>query len=389
MRYYLVIFISLLLTNFFGLTTIGSSILLGIIFPFVLLQIQNKSIFKVYIILVFIGLSMSIISCNINRGQSLFLTFKSTAPYYYILFYFMLKYFKLSIPKMEKAIIILVSTFCICYIIQYLVYPKVIFSGAEAIYEDEIRIRLAGQGFSSLGYFFGINKFIRNNKNTKYLILSILCFIIVFLMGFRTMLIMIFIFTFILIIRVNGFSWKLFWYSLLISGIFFSILQVPILSDKIDNMLDRQKDQTFTNIDYIRVIQFNYFTQEHFKNVWECIAGSGVPTLDIGKNSHYSNYMQDLLNKGINWVDLGLISISWIIGVVTVIAMIGYSIKAFFLKVPAAYYYLGIWFMYMVICSFTTSEFYRSGNFIVQALVLYLVERVHNKFNHQKKNKTK
>ena len=88
--------------------------------------------------------------------------------------------------------------------------------------------------------------------------------------------------------------------------------------------------------------------------------------------------MYGLKGRGIDWTDLGLLSLSWMIGLITVLAMIAYSIKAFLLKVPSEYYYIGVWFIYLVIVSFTTAEFFRSGNFIVQALALYLVEKANH-----------
>jgi hypothetical protein len=381
MKYFVVIFFTLLLTNFFGATALGSTILLGIVLPLVVLEFSKKSVFKGYIIILFLGLSMSIISCYYYRAQPIFQTFRATAPYYYIIFYFMLKYINLPIQSTEKALTTLFLIFCACYIIQYLIFPTILFSGAqnEKLATEDLRIRLTGQGFSSLGYFFGLNKFLKDKKKIYHLLLAILCFGVIFLMGFRTMMVMIAIFSLILVIRVKGFSWKLLVYTLLLCGVFIAFLQIPVFAYKIDSMLGRQQENVLTNKDYIRVIQFQYYTQEHFKSVWEYIFGSGVPALEIGQTSRYSTYMSGLLDRGLTWVDFGLLSISWIIGIISVLAMIGYSIKAFLLKVPSDYYYLGIWFIYLISSSFTTAEFYRSGNFIVQALALYLVEKVHNR----------
>ena len=80
-------------------------------------------------------------------------------------------------------------------------------------------LRLAGQGFSSLGYFFALNKYLKNTKNIFYLLFSFLCFGMIFLMGFRTMLVMIAIFTFIMIIRVKGFKWGLLLYAVLVGSV--------------------------------------------------------------------------------------------------------------------------------------------------------------------------
>lgn len=369
------------MTDFLGLTKINNTILLGLMIPFVIMEFSKKSVFKWYIVAVFIGLSVSIISCNYFRGQSLSMTFKATAPFFYILFYFVLKYFNLSVQKMEKALFILVVIFCVSYIIQFIVYPTLIFIGANDVnVGNDIRIRMAGQGLSSLGYFFGLNKFLRNNKKIFHLLLAILCFSVILLMGFRTMLVMISFFTLLLIIRVKGFKWNIVLYGLLGCGLFIVVLQVPVFSEKIDSMLLRQQTDVLSNKNYIRVIQFKYFTQNHFKSIWEYISGSGMSFDSKQEGSLYGRYMFRLQKVGIYWVDWGILGLSWMIGIISVISMVAYSIKAFLLKVPVAYYYLGVWFIYLVASSFTTMEFYRDGNFIIQAIALYMVEKFYYQY---------
>lgn len=375
MKIYIVIFLCLILVNFFGATSFGNTVSLGIMLPFVFLDIKNPSLFRNNIIFVAVGLFLSMISSELFRDQSLFTTFRVSASYLYIIFYFVLRRIDISVTNMEYALEILVLVFCICYILQYIYYPRVIFSGAEQDYTEDIRIRLYGQGLSSLGYFFGLNRFLQNKKYL-YLALSFLCLFVIILMGFRTMIVLIVVFTFVLTIKINGFNKRLFTYCFLSIIALFFIIQIPIVSEKIDFMLDRQETAVLTNEDYIRVIQFQYFTQEHFKNIWEYIFGSGVP--DLAANSSYSIYMNGLLDRGITWVDFGLLSISWLIGIPTVIAMIVYAIKAVFIKVPVRLYYVGVWFAYLLLSSFTTAEFFRPGNFIIQAFALYILERGHN-----------
>ncbi len=374
MKLFIIIFLSLLFVNFFGATSIANTILLGMMLPFVILDITKRSLFKKQILIVIAGLICSIISCYYFREQPMLITFKNSAMFFYILFYFMVRYINPDIFQMEKAIIILTTALCLCYILQYMIYPTVIFSGAEKEYDEDIRIRLTGQTFSSLGYFLGISKYLKTKK-LGYAFLSILCFVVIFLMGFRTMLALILIFTVVLIIKVNGFNWRFFLYSFFGVVLLFVLLQVPAIAGKVDSMLDRQQTQNFGNQNYIRVIQFQYFTQEHFKSFIEFIFGSGYPSRGTEITS-YGIQMQGLLDMGITWMDFGLLSISWIIGIPTVLAMIAYAIKAYRLKIPKDYYYLGIWFGYLVTVSFTTADFIRPGCFIVQSLALFLVEKI-------------
>ncbi|MEX2513468.1 MAG: hypothetical protein WD398_11225 [Cyclobacteriaceae bacterium] len=373
MKIIAIIFISMALTNFFGATSISNSILLVTLVPFILLEINEKTVFKPYIFVLLIGLFLSMISSNFFRDQSIMEGFKASVNFFYIMFYFMLRRINPSTIQMESALITLVIIFCISYIMQFILYPMVIFSGSEEEFSEDIRIRLMAQGFSSLGYFWGLNNLLIGKKRIIGLLLSIMCVGVIFLMGFRTMLAGIALFTFIMALRVYGFSWKIFITGFLASGVFIAILQFPLFAEKLNIMLERQETQNFSNSDYIRVVQFQYFTQHHFKSTIEYFLGSGMPF----EGTRYGNYMRKLTDEGIYYVDWGLIGISWIVGLISVFAMISYSIKAFSLKVKKEHYYIGIWFLYLIVTSITTMEFYRPGNFVVQAIALFMVEKVY------------
>ncbi len=375
MKHLFIIIISLLLLNFFGAFFIYSEILLGgLVLPFAIIKIRKEYLFKKYIYILLIGIFISIFSCNFFRGQSLYLSIKANYPYFFILFYFTLLSLNFSVKTTEKALIYLIILFCISYIIQYLVYPKVIFRGALAEYSEDVRIRLTGQGLVFLGYFYGINKFL-SDKNNKvfYLILSVLCILIIFLLGFRTQIVLIIPFTYFLIFKIKGFNRKVFLISIGILLFFLSLSIIPVVKDKIEFMQERQETEKFSRKDYIRVIDFQYYTHEHFHNIWEYILGSGSPF----PGTEYNYYMSGLKDKYMYYEDLGLLGLSWIIGIFPVVIMLLYSFKAYRLPLPNDYKYLGIWFIYLIAISFTTMEFYREGNFVVQALVLFLIEKIY------------
>lgn len=103
--------------------------------------------------------------------------------------------------------------------------------------------------------------------------------IIFFLYGFRTFIFSVIISSLILIYKYKGFK------AIGKAIITFSILgaclyTVPIVKDRLNVMLEKQKTETFTNEDYIRTLCFNYYTTEHFKNNIEYILGSGYPNLE-------------------------------------------------------------------------------------------------------------
>ena len=186
--------------------------------------------------------------------------------------------------------------------------------------------------------------------------------------------------TFFIIIKFIGFNVRLFIYALLVVLMSILLINIPVVSKKIDLMAERQKTENLNNSDYIRVIQFVYFTTQHFKSTAEYIMGSGLPQVGNHeqniKASAYGNYMSDLVVKGINWVDWGLISMSWVIGILPVLTMIFISLKMFFTKVDQEYFYLGVWFLFLLIVSFTTMEMLRAGNLAIYSFCFVLMERI-------------
>jgi hypothetical protein len=386
MKYLIIVFLSLLMMNFFGAFEIQDKVFFYIMMPFVFLKFSSTSIYKNLFIYLVVFLFVNILSCQYLQGQPIFLTFKATIPFVFIIFYYLLRYFNLSVEGMEKIFFILTFSFGICYLVQYIVYPTIIFSDARIMHDvsaQGLRMRLTGQGLSSLGYFFALTNILNKNKKNRIIniILLVLCFSVIFLMGFRTMITFILIMTIATIIKINGFNWKLFTYStIIVIAVNFS-LQTKVVSKVLDQMAERQETENLNNEDYIRITQFVYFTQNHFNSIGEYIIGSGAPSMGVEASS-YGRKMNKLQSEGINWVDWGLLSLSWIIGIPAVLVMIFYSFKVILLKLPVDYFYVKIWFIYLLLSSFTTMEFYRAGNFIIQAMVLYIAEKAHKKYSN-------
>jgi asparagine N-glycosylation enzyme membrane subunit Stt3 len=80
------------------------------------------------------------------------------------------------------------------------------------------------------------------------------------------------------------------------------------------------------------------------------------------------------LGYGFFWEDLGLIGFYIVIGAITLLGLLWYTIKAIYIKVPPDNLYISIYFIYLLIVSLTTMEIYRPGIFVVEAIGLYLID---------------
>lgn len=375
-----VILVVLVYVNFFGITNISNTLLLTLLLPFIAIGIQERSLFRNTLLWLLVGLALNVISCYYFNGQDVISSIKALPNYLYILSYFLFLKVNPSLQAINKAILWLIIVFDVLYILQFtLLQVGIIFLPLDSeIYKDagtRARFRMIASGLVSLGLFYGCNRFLLR-KDKISLILCILSFIVILLMAFRTMLFFSIVFIVILVIRVHGLNERSIRLFIFATVIFLLLLCVPVISEKLNYMLEKQfgqEAQTLSNSNYIRNVTLLYYIKSHFKSAAEFIFGSGLPFVE---HPYYSK-MTALNLKGIFFQDWGLIGLSWMIGIIPVICMIWYSIKAARLKVSPRYYYIGIWFVYLVVSSITTSEFYRFGNFVIQALCLYMVEKAH------------
>ena len=111
--------------------------------------------------------------------------------------------------------------------------------------------------------------------------------------------------------------------------------------------------------------------------------GSGIPNRVI--ISDYGKYYDNLESYGIHYYDWGILGMSWMMGLMSLVAMVWYSVKAFFTKVPRNKLYLTLWFGYLLACGFTSAEFVRQGCFLIQGMVLYLIHVYSDEKNNSSK----
>jgi hypothetical protein len=385
MKVFLFVLVFLLECKFFGALPISQLYPTLILIPFAFLSFFSKKTYFGNIILLFIlSLIITAILCDLQRGQSLSLSLNRYARFYHLLIYFVLLYYSVTLKECEQILLIISTLFCICYIFQNWIYPVNIFLKDVSdldntdltlgdiqsfVISGKARIRMMGQGFASLGYFYGFNKSIKK-FNVGYIVFTCLCAYTIVLMGFRTMTFLVVVFSVILAYRYYKFSLKWVGSILIVLGLlYFFFINTEIGQNITEEMLARQKGDNNSLTENIRWRALNYFTTDHLKNISEVLFGSGFPA----PPSSYYKQIGALQQKGLWLDDIGLIGLGVRIGIVGLFFIILYVWKVVTLKTDKEYYYLSIWFLYYLFASVTTCELYRPTNFLPQTLVLYSV----------------
>lgn len=349
---------------------IKASVLTFALAIFVVLEFKKKSEFSLLIKLFVCCIFFSCISSYVYRGQTnLFTTFTQSYFYLSLAFYFVCSWLKIKTNELEKSLVIAGLISVGAYFLQNAVYPTVIFADATNDYSTEIRIRMCGSLIYSFLFFFGINKYV-SNKSLKYLFCSVLAFICIIIMGFRSLTVSLLALGVLEYFYVSGVSVKRLKQLLPLILIIVIVSQFDIVQYKVAEMLARQdRGDSFDNSDYIRFVEFDYYWNYYFKDIYERFFGSGLPV----QGTAFYNFQMKNFSYNLFWNDWGLLGMSWIFGIPTVVILYYMYIKVIVSRLPKEYTYLKAIFAFLILTSLTSAEAFRPGNLLLQGSFLYLV----------------
>lgn len=340
-----------------------------------------NSAFKKPLLFFLICLVINIAGVYIFRNQSIVSSLRGIDMLNFLSIFslFIFHRLKLSEYEAKQILKLLMWMFIGCYLIQWMIFPyQLFYVGGDGAYESyaasgHIRFRLQAQGIAFLAVFYSIYKAVSEQKLSNYLLMA-LSLIVVIMFEFRSQLLLL---PFIIILQLFFYGKlklrrrKVLWMCAALLVVGFVLMQTDIVGGKIASMLNRSVTQNFNNEDYIRYRTFEYFTSSVPHNMYERIFGTGLEGLD----GQYTNYMLRAKRSGYIWADWGLIGLTWILGIPGVLCLIWYSIKAYI--VSRRFYdifYIGVWFLFLILAGTFNREFFRFGIFGIQALALYILD---------------
>lgn len=389
---YQIYLLYLILLGFFGLDIINYgamdilyfSIVLFMSYPAIKSKQSYSQMIKWYAVFVFIS---CLYSWAFNQQNLIHVTGRSY-DYFALLSFFLLLHADLSSKEILRVIEMLALTFCISYIIQWLVYPTLIFSMADFNSDtetDKYRARMVG---SILCYFlllFSVNKLLLKRR-WKDILYGILGFIPIILQGFRSMVLLTFFAVFAMIPFVLRNGKKTIIYSMLGLGVALIAVNNSLVKSKIEEMERRQENnQNFENEDYIRLLSLNYYWNQQFTKPYEKFIGAGRP---VDSKSKYVKEIKAAKEYyHFFWSDLGLVGLSMIIGVPAVLLLVLMYIRCIWrCKDPQIQFVRFTFFIVLVGSLFVNAELYRKGNILLLSLFLYF-EYKYNKEAQQAKER--
>ncbi|BFK00760.1 hypothetical protein F020042I8_33210 [Bacteroides xylanisolvens] len=209
----------------------------------------------------------------------------------------------------------------------------------------------------------------------------ILGFFPIIIMGFRSLTTLTLVSTFFLIAIVVKDVKKIFLFVgyLFIIGMLSS--NIPVVEEKINEMLNRhESNQSFSNEDYIRYAELDFFQNEVFVKPLERFVGGGMPVFDNNvSHSKYVSIMKKAYDYDFYWVDLGIVGLSFIIGIPAVLLLVIIILRCAILCKDRELQYIRFTLLVVLLGSlFTSKELFRTGNMVIIGIFLYL-EYIRNK----------
>ncbi len=382
-----VIIIILLSTSLFSLSFLGplakAAQISGILFIFILLAIyivysENtlcKHNFTSYVVLILISFVTSMLMAKFSRNQSFGDTLFAQRALFYYLFYFLLHQLKIKPRDLEQIFIFFGLLGFVLYLVQFFLYPKIIFNVFILSGRGTIRVYMEGSHYVAIAYLMSIQAFLRTNK-IKYLFLILLFYSKFILLGGRaTMAIMLFVLVLFIIfgIKVKSKIFIGFLITVCIAIVLFlfkDIFQALI----IQSQADASQGDT-----YVRFVAVKYFLTDFFKTPLAYFTGNGM----YHNDSAYGLEMTRIMSNGLFLGDIGIIGNFVIYGPLYVLGVLGICIKSIRFKIPDYFIYIRYLFIVIIISLITGDSFNHSDFIVFIACILYIIDVSHftNKYS--------
>jgi hypothetical protein len=280
--------------------------------------------------------------------------------------YFFLHAIRFKVKDIERIIFVLGIVYIAFFLIQYVIYPRIIFSIRIQVDRGTTRIFLQGGGYATLAYFMGLYYFTTTQKPV-YGIVSLLFFITLILQGTRQNILLIGFATIVFILVSKRVKSKALIMLLLI------LLAIPVFyffQDIFMNLIAVSEKQSAQQDDDIRIKAVKFFLGDFFPSPFAYLIGNG--------DSHMaSKYGMEVFRykivNGLYQSDIGVLGDFSKYGVFFILGVILIYIKVFKLKLTR-FIYIKYYFMISFLRLFLGSDFGSAEPIVLLSTMLYMID---------------
>ncbi len=377
----IVIIIILSALSFYNFNALGNLVKLlqfavgiGMIFLLLLFFVYQennsesiKQNFKIPIFILLISLVPNMIVSAYFHDQSIFRSIYEQRDIYFYLSYFLLHKMRLEKQFLERLIFYFGIVYVIFYVLQYAVYPNLIFDVRVIIDRNTLRIGLTGFTFALLAYFFSLHSYFVK-RGIKFMVVSLAIIAVSILMGGRQIVFMLFFVTILYLIINKHVKYKSLVILLSLVGIFLVYLA---FEEIIVSFVEVTKETTSKGIENVRLRAIRYFILEFFPNKWTYIFGNGNPSI----TSPYGRTIIRLMEEqGFFISDIGIFGVYVYYGFFFVVAVYVLLFRALLLKTSSDSIYIKYYLLMVLQATLTGTGFIDSSFIVVFCIMLYLLD---------------
>ncbi len=321
--------------------------------------------FKIPVFLIFTGIFLSMIAANAYHGQNFGLTIWAQRAMYFYLFYFFLHYLKPDKEELEKIVLTIGILYTIFYLLQWAIYPTMIFDVRQVDARGTIRIFLPGASFLTFALYLCLHRFYRNNE-IKYIFLVVAFLSILVLMATRNFLAsVILVILYSLIFGKTIRSRYIIYFLILLSVIPIFIIFQDIFIEMVE-LSERQSENFETDI---RVRAAKFFLTDFFPNKLTYIMGNGQ---DHGQSIYGMRILTYKIAHGYYQSDIGIIGDFSKFGLFYIVGYFWLFVKVFSIKLKPEYGYVKYFFLLNILSMPFGSA--SSSGIVALCILMYILD---------------
>ena len=352
-----------------GAELMGSAVIVvAIILSFVYSdQKSEKKKFIVPVVLILFSILTSMTMAYYSREQGFGQTFTAQRALYYYLLYFLLHKLRVRIEDIEKIIIAFGIVYILFFLIQYFLFPRIIFDAYVRSTRGTIRIYLPGADYMFITFYLSIQYFFRTNR-FRYIFLALLIIAVFVLTGGRQTMATVVLVVVMFFLFDRKVKSRL---TIILFGIIGAVAVFILFQGIFEALFMQSRSDIRSGENYIRLKAIEYYLTDFFKNPAAYLTGNGM-------YNYYSSYGKEIsynmVHRQFYLGDIGLIGNYVMYGLFFVIGVLGLIIKAFSIKIESRYTYIKLMFISMVIAIVIAGGFALSDTICAVVLMIYMLD---------------
>jgi hypothetical protein len=390
----LVFFVFLASATFFRFTYLPKNLLMLLSFASLILmvvtviffivydkKIRFKQNFNVEIILLLTSLFLAMFGAKWGHNQSFPLTLWAQYLMFFYVCYFFLHALRIRPQDLEQMMIIMGFLFMFLFVVQYVLYPTVLFGARVQEARGTIRIFIPGSAFAGLMFFYFLQKALTQGK-IQYLPFCFAVILIPILQGTRSSIVTILFGAIIYIVFSKRVRSKIVIMLLLVAG---GAMIFYLFQDIFLTLIEVTQEQSSQETEDIRIRSAKFYLYEFPPTRLNYLIGNGQSHMASPYGMRvwfYKEFYGFYLN------DLGMIGEFTKYGVLFVISVFLILKKLFTIKVETRYSYIKYWAVLLVTNELLGGIFSNPTAIVVISVIMYIFDVSNFELQQPKEDKT-